>query len=437
MEAGRRAGRHPAQPRRRRTLSGGWRGGLLLAGLGLGVAAADTELPARLEELVDRPWWRPRAPLHEPLPGTTGSTAAACGQCHIEIYAEWKASIHAHAWTDAQFQKELHKDPEVAWICINCHTPVAGQQEELVEWDPEQGVRAVDRRPNPEHDPVWQDEGITCMTCHWRPEGIAAPHADVQAPHPTVHAPELLEAELCTSCHQADVRLEDSLVCHFTTGQEWREELAASLGLQGDAEPPPCQSCHMEEVVRPVAPGFPPRVTRRHSWPGSLIPKDDAPPEELAQWAGWEPGVDLEIHLPAEAAPGQRVDAVVTVENDRAGHRVPTGDPERYLWLSVRVEDPSGAGLAGLQARMGQRWIWWPLAVKLDDDRVRPGEVRRFVVPFVLPEQGATVHARLEHYRISPENAAFHELEGYPTHRVVAEVSQPLAASVATPVPAR
>lgn len=407
-------------------------GALALACLAPPASADASAADQALHELADRPWWAPRVPLHEPLPGTSGSKAADCGECHTEIYEEWQASIHAHAWTDAQFQRELHKDPEVGWICINCHTPAAGQQEELVDWAPDQGVREVDRRPNPDFDPSWQEEGITCLSCHWRDQGIAAPHDDVEAPHPTVYAPELLEADLCLSCHQAAVAIEDALVCYFDTGREWEEELAASLGLPSGQRPPPCQSCHMESVERPTAQGGRVRATRRHAWPGSLIPKDDAPAGERAKWEGWLPGLTARVELPDHAAAGDRVEAVVVLENLRAGHRVPTGDPERYLRLRVQVQGAQQDVIAGLQARIGQRWLWWPVATRLDDDRIRPGEARRYAVPFVLPQGGATVRATLEHFRISPENASYHGLDGYPTHRLVHELEATLLPSVAT-----
>ncbi len=399
---------------------------LLILSCGLWPApgrAGDTGRPAvdRLEDLTDRLWWQPRAPLHDPLPGTTGSSAAACGQCHAEIYAEWQASTHAHAWTDRQFQQEMAKDPEVAWICQNCHIPAAGQQAERIRFDPERGVRDVERSENERFDAAWQDEGISCMTCHWRPEGIAAPHADAKAPHPTVYAPELSEPALCTSCHQADVRLEDALVCHFTTGEEY----------EAGGRPETCQGCHMPVVERAVAPGAPVRQTRRHFWPGSRIPKAPWTPEQAALQATWEPGVEARIDLPAPVAPGERAAVEVVLDNVRAGHRVPTGDPERYLLLQVRILAADGRAIAGLDERIGQRWIWWPVALKLDDNRIPAGEDRAWSLPFVMPPDAVSVELSLEHYRISPENAAYHGLSDMPNHRTVQTLSLDLGPAVA------
>jgi hypothetical protein len=71
--------------------------------------------------------------------------------------------------------------------------------------------------------------------------------------------------------------------------------------------------------------------------------------------------------------------------------------------------------------------MWWPVARKLADDRIAPGEERTWRVPFVAPEGGARLEVVLEHFRISPENAGYHGLEGYPTHRVVHRQEHTLA----------
>ena len=94
-------------------------------------AQATAHLPAADREDVSA-WALPRVPDIEPYPGTTGLSASRCADCHAEIAAEWAASTHAHAWVDPQFQAELHKDPEIGWICLNCHTPLQAQLPERV-----------------------------------------------------------------------------------------------------------------------------------------------------------------------------------------------------------------------------------------------------------------------------------------------------------------
>ena len=335
-------------------------------------------------------WESPRVPSGE------GTTAAQCGACHTEIYAEWKASIHAHAWTDAQFQRELAKDPEVGWLCLNCHTPATDQQAELIGYEGD--VRGVERTKNPAFSTAWRDEGLTCVGCHWRPEGIAGPYGGTTAPHPVVHDPTLLESSACTSCHQAVARLEDTLVCHFNTGAEWASS-------ESEAS---CQSCHMPPVTRALVEGGVEREGRRHLFLGSGIPKDAQTAQEAEWFALLQPAVDVRVEG----------DAVV-LTNARADHRVPTGDPERYLLVTVKARDAEGETLATTSYRIGQVWEWWPAAKQLSDNRLMPGEERR--IAFEAPSGTVEVHVLVEHYRISPENADYHGLEGYPTKRAVYE----------------
>ena len=351
-------------------------------------------------------WMAPRTPNLTAIPGTTGLSARSCGECHAEIYAEWKSSTHAHAWSDAQFQAELRKDPEVAWICINCHTPLSNQQASLVAVA--ETIRTPEVRPNPSYDAALRDEGVTCLTCHWREQGIAAVHEDVRAPHPTVFSPDLRSEDTCTGCHQAVARLEDTLVCSFNTGAEWE---AAAPGKT-------CSGCHMPSVQRPSAAGAPARAGGRHTFPGSLIPKDLPTEQEAALMAAdWQAGVELELTQEDRGDEPPQMAAIVS--NRRAGHRVPTGDPERYLELTLTAVDAEGVERARSELRIGQQWEWWPEARKLSDNRLGPGESHRLTLDLPSAHSGLSVSARLDHVRMRPENASYHNLDGYPTRRLV------------------
>lgn len=353
-----------------------------------------------------QPWESPRVPAgQELLPGLTGLKASDCGVCHQDFYEEWKASTHAHAWTDAQFQGELHKDPEVAWLCINCHTPAADQQEELAVATGL--VREPRRSKNPGFDEAWQQEGITCVSCHLVDDAIAGPYGDTNAPHPVVKDERLNDQRICLECHQAVQRVEDSLVCTFNTGEEWEQAQPGQT----------CQGCHMPEVERSLVPGTPPRSTRRHLWIGSKIPKDRIEPQEQAFYDMFEHGLDASLEIDGEW--GQMV-----LTNARAGHLLPTGDPERYVFVTATVYDAQGQLLSRTGYRIGQRWTWWPVAEKTGDNRLAPAETRRVTFP-VLPGS-AEVHLLAEHYRISPENAAYHGLDDYPIKATVLDVRLPV-----------
>ena len=341
------------------------------------------------------PWEQPRVPAIAPIAGVGGLAAKDCGVCHQEIYQEWKASSHGWAWKDAQFQAELYKDPEVGWLCVNCHTPMQNQQEMRVI---EGGVtRNPHSTPNPDYDKELQQDGVGCLSCHWRPEGIAAPHEGVKAPHPVVYAPELQQIEACTSCHQAKARLEDALVCHFNTGEEWAETGSGKT----------CQECHMQSVTRAHAAGAPVRKGRRHTWFGGGVPKGPISPEIQALWDEWEPGYSLDLNVPESSALGAQVSASLTLSHARAGHMVPTGDPERHLMVYLEAI-ADGEVIQTTEHRIGQSWEWSPVARKIGDNRLKPGESREYTLDFSMPQSGVEVRARVVHVRLTQDNWSYH-----------------------------
>jgi len=351
------------------------------------------------------PWERPRTPVIDAKAlGVTGLKASDCATCHPAVASEWSTSIHAAAWTDPQFQAELHKDAEVGWLCLNCHTPIANQQQQLVT-DGE-NIRSPTTVLNVDFDASFRSEGVSCLACHWRAEGIATARSDVRAPHPTVHDPELGGDQTCTVCHQATARLEDALVCHFNTGVE-----KASAGVTQS-----CTDCHMPAVKRGERHG------RLHSWPGSGIGKGERPPP---------PGLDgLDLEGPTVGADGELRFALI---NARAGHMLPTGDPERYLEVSAELLDKEGGLTDSRRWRIGQTWVWSPKAEKRADNRLAVGERRPFT--WALKAEGAVVRLKVEHVRLSPENLDYHlkllasghpgpsakALKAYPTRRILFE----------------
>jgi hypothetical protein len=334
------------------------------------------------------PWAQPATPnLDSARLGVTGLTAADCGGCHTAVYGEWKHSAHAAAWVDPQFQAELHKDPEVGWLCLNCHTPVANQQAQLLGSTAD--IRNPEKTKNNSFNAEYRLDGVTCLGCHWRPEGIAAPHADVRAPHATVYAPDLADDALCNRCHQAKARLEDALVCHFNTGEEKTE---AGVDLR-------CTSCHMPTVKRSVVDGGPVRVGGAHGWPGSGIGKGVGPVTPGLS------GLTLD-DVSAERQPDGSLNLALSLNNTRAGHKVPTGDPERFVQLSAWLMSEEGHVMDEKVWRMGQTWTWSPVAKKLSDNRLEVGERR--ALTWRSTAAGTAVVLKLRHVRLSEENSRYH-----------------------------
>ena len=357
---------------------------------------------------------RPLA-LNESIPsGLPDISAKTCGSCHTEIYKEWQLSTHARAWEDdSQFMAELHKsrtnDGDVGWMCVNCHTPIGNQLPELVVGLKDDALNAPIYIKNPAFDAQLQLEAITCATCHVRDGVILGPRGDSPlAPHPVRKEASLLSETTCTRCHEAQaVFPENNLGCFFDTGAQYATSPASK---RGDT----CQTCHMPTVERPSAiqAGAPVRTTRRHWFGGSLIPKK---PEYEAEIAPLRKIFGSGVEITVAAAQGECqedkkncIPTTVTVVNSRAGHSVPTGDPERHVLVDVVVKDGDKV-LQTQQMEFGSRYEWWPKIELKSDTRLPAGEERTLRID--APE-GATIEIVAHKYRMYAEAFRHHELDG-------------------------
>lgn len=367
----------------------------------------------------------------KPLPDLRAST---CGQCHREIYEEWRVSTHARAWMgDAQFQEELKKSTQpgddVGWMCVNCHTPLLEQRPKLVAHLRGGALNKPVYIDNPDFDADLQLEAITCATCHVRDGVIVGPYGDTEAPHPTRKGAVLTTSALCMKCHQAVARFDElNLLCAFNTGNELLESAG---GMAGQT----CQGCHMPEITRPITHlGTPPREGRRHWFPGSLVPKHPDFAKELAPMAArFEPGLEARwVDLPEGLEAGRTVTLTAQLTNTRAGHLLPTGDPERFIKVEASAVATSGATLGEAEVKIGAVYVWHPKARKISDNRLKPGASMPLTLKLSVPErlQGPiTLKLRATHWRISEENFEYHHLEGRSvTHRVFleSEISLPV-----------
>ena len=133
----------------------------------------------------------------------------------------------------------------------------------------------------------------------------------------------------------------------------------------------------------------------------------------------FEPGMDVRWGELPSAGHGSQVSVSADYSNARAGHHLPSGDPERFILVKLSASGTDGAELASATARVGSRYQWWPDVRLLEDNRMKPGETRTLDLAFQLPEEGALLRLEAEHWRISEENLRYHGLEGkVPTHRV-------------------
>jgi len=328
--------------------------------------------------------------------GVPSLSAESCAACHPEHYAEWKVSTHAAAWTDRQYQGEIQKSGN-RWLCLNCHTPLLVQQDRwpvgLIEGEVDRPLLVA----NPVFDEGLRDEGITCAACHVREGAIHGPGLGGSAPHAVVPDPGFSSGAICLRCHQAVATYPGKdFACTFDTGTEWRAGPYDEEGMG-------CVDCHMPLARRSVAVGGPVREVHRHWWRGSGIPKiDDVQPPLEAN----PPGLGLVARWSGSGLEG-------VASNARAGHMLPTGDPERWVQIDVQFLTADGGAIAPpWTTRIGQEWTWYPVPVKRADNRLAPREERVFSIS--VPEGAVAARVEASSHRISEEAAVYHGLDDYP-----------------------
>ncbi|HEY7532322.1 MAG TPA: hypothetical protein VH681_06000 [Nitrospiraceae bacterium] len=353
--------------------------------------------------------------------GLTSLKAESCGTCHTEIYNEWKTSIHSHAYRDPFFQAYWTRD-EHTWVCLNCHSPLENQQPTLIKEIPRQRVEKAVQEPNPHFDPEYQQEGVTCAACHVRDGTILGPFEDSAAPHPTQFDPSFRTTQLCYRCH--------SVVggpAQFYNGGPCGTYAEHEGGYYMKERGFICQSCHMPEVDRPVAVNGPIRRGRRHLWRGGHDP-------DMVKRA-----VAIQVNAdPPEPKAGDDLQLTLTLINAGAGHKLPTGDPDRHFTVEFAVLDQHKKILKEQSDTMG-RWIMWqPAIIELYDNRLMPLASRDYAFTYRLPKEltGLTVQARVR-YHIQTERQHTMLIKKYgltasdPYNFVVYEREVPLTGNLA------
>ncbi len=310
-----------------------------------------------------------RAIPHQAIPvGLNSLKAEECGRCHQSIYQEWKESIHAHAYTDPFFQAYWKKDDNI-WVCLNCHTPLENQQPTLIKSIPRDRVEKAVQEPNPRYDEAYQQEGVTCAACHVRNGIIFGPFDDSVAPHPTEYDPAFRTTAVCYRCHNVvsgPFQFYNVGPCGTYAeyeGQYFMKEKGFT-----------CQTCHMPMISRPVAEGGPIRQGRRHLWRGGHDP-------EMIKRAV---AIQVKSDNP-NPGPGQEVNFTLTLINAGAGHKIPTGDPDRHFTVEFRVKDPNGKVISEHEETMGRWILWQPVILELYDNRLLPLASRDYQFSYEIP----------------------------------------------------
>lgn len=345
--------------RNKRTLLGVLAASLIVTGL-----LIFRSLPAILYPYIDQP---PMMPKLEPLEELGSLSAKRCGACHQEHYREWSSSLMAQASTNPFFVFERAENKNL-FLCGRCHFPLENQEPLLVT-----GLRSLEplipvATPNPSYDEALQEEGITCAVCHMEAGTNAILNAralpEGAAPHPLRQTK--VDA-ICERCHQFDPLGTDTFRPPLDTFGEYAEYVK-----QGGKET--CVSCHMPAIERASTATSPVRRGHDHRFLGA---RDAA---FIGRFVTATIGADAQ-------------GLFVEVEN-RAGHRVPTGEPSRVLRLVVELLRADGSASAARVVRILRDMDTLAVADRFDVS-LGVGERRKIRVEFARAEIGEAARARV------------------------------------------
>ena len=272
--------------------------------------------------------------------------AEYCGHCHKAAYNQWRQTAHSNSFRAPWYLKNVNalideKGVQFSRHCEGCHNPVA-----LLSGDLSQGMPK--KRP-------FEDEGITCSTCHsiqstdatgtgsyvmgipavltdekgdpiTRPVTDAEILAHLDRHSKAVMRPLYKTAEFCAACHKAAIptSLDDyKFLRAFSVYDEWQ---GASFTRQSplpfyrkDAVST-CQTCHMPRNDEGSDdPGAKDGKFASHRWLGgnSLIPAYYNFPEQASKLADFlRHGPDGKGVLNVDIFALEKESASATSDND-------------------------------------------------------------------------------------------------------------------------
>ena len=154
-----------------------------------------------------------------------------CGNCHKEIYKEWKTTRHRVAFTN-ELYKESHEREPLIW-CVNCHAPMmkAGGDSLKIE------------------DRIFTEEGISCIVCHKRGDRILTAHTPSDPKeHEYIEVKEMKRSEFCENCHQFNFPVGTGNVPHknFKYSNQPMQNTFTEWQMSYFYGKETCQDCHMQ-----------------------------------------------------------------------------------------------------------------------------------------------------------------------------------------------
>jgi len=317
--------------------------------------------------------------------------ATYCGHCHKEAYHQWEQSLHRNSFRTPFYRASVNilintKGIEFSRHCDSCHNPVA--------------VLAGGLTQNSVVDRKFDQDGLTCMTCHSvqrvqstlgnggyvmgvpsvlvdengkRMPGIP-PDSEILA-HLDRHSKAVMRdllhtPEFCAACHKANLPKtlnEYKEIRAFTTFDEWQNSKFSQRNpltfYQGDFTT--CQGCHMKRAPNLLPePGAKDGTFVSHRWPAgnSAVPYYYGFGEQLEKTVEFlKTGNYLNVDIfalrkasdgkmiaplgtqPFHLDAGESVEATVVIQNKNIGHSLIPEVRDLYeAWVEFMVTDSEG-----------------------------------------------------------------------------------------------
>lgn len=330
------------------------------------------------------------------------SSSQKCGQCHKELYNDWKHSLHADASGNAIFkaaymQVYFEQGERARPACLGCHAPVA-----YFNNDPKL-TQPISR------------EGVSCDFCHSIAEALPGtsegpqfrfefggvkqgPLKNSKSPAHQTHFNALYQQSLfCKGCHEQKSR---SGVSMISTWSEWKDSSYPDKGIT-------CQKCHMEQIPGKTVTSSVQKDTRHQ-----ISNHDIAAGHSLTKRRQ-----ALEIKIIGIETHKNRIRVQVDLTNTGAGHKMPTGLPVKKIILEVKVEDTTG-GHRQSQQRVYQKVVadaqgkavtqvvdlmLGKATRVVSDNRIAPLETRRESFTFFVGKTEDQTVSAAAYYSYTPE----------------------------------
>ena len=313
-----------------------------------------------------------------------------CAQCHPRQYEGWKGSMHSNSFNDPVFQAEWALaekalDGQMMNYCGACHTPI-GVATQTVKFDPESSEGALHGKFTA---PPIASKGVSCDVCHtisgsniaktavlehgnasFVMDPGSVKRATLKDPEPVspFHATEYSEhhtsSKFCGNCH--NIFHPGNNFPIERTYDEWKYSTYAQNNVQ-------CMDCHMVPVATAIrvademkpahklensqiggfaGVGGPLRkVVHDHGFVGgnavvTAVLNGEGNDSKHTKEAVKRLQSAASLNLSIFPQNGQLHKLVVRVNNDRAGHNLPTSLINvRQIWLEIVITDDQGREL--------------------------------------------------------------------------------------------